>query len=242
MLKLERNNNGMGISIGIRGRDKWFSRFLLMGLTIALVLHGSAILLFNIQPFRVHYSRTPQVPALVDTDLTVLEEPEQQIYALLEEEKKRRRYTLMPPSSHPTLPQMVLPAHSAAPLLTYESHLAVETFESLEKEARQATETIQEMLIPATSVRLSGGLYGRTLNWKPPKPSLIPETANTLHYVADIQIDEENGTIFWFAPQSIQGDADLIGHAEKMIEELSLVPLNEKTITRGTIEINLYRT
>lgn len=240
MLRLEKKNSGMGISIGIRDRDTWFSHSLITGLTIALLLHGSAIFLFNIQPFRVHYSRTPQLPALVDADISSPDAAhDQHIYAQLEEEKKRRRYPLMPKPSSPDLPQMTLPAHSPAPIITYGAHQVLHHFEGIEREVRNSIDFTEEVLVPPTSIKLSGGLAGRILDWTAPPASLTSHSSAWMHYVADIQIDEESGAIFWYAPLSIEGEAELTAHAEKMIRELQLIPLHNKSISRGTIEITL---
>jgi hypothetical protein len=234
MLKLERKEGGL--SIGLRDKERWFSAHFIVGLAAALFLHGSALLLFDIQSFRTHHSKSPP-PAMVETDLTSINEiSDQEIYVQWEEEKKRRRNPLMPLASTPKLQKTLLPAAElysvALPILTDNS------FDQIEK-AERILEDQEPLLIHATSIQLSGGLAGRKINWTPPEPQVFDPSLRSMRYLAEVQVDESTGAIFWWHPISIEGELNLVDQAEKLLADLSLLASGRHGVSRGIVEITV---
>lgn len=234
MLKLERKDGGL--SIAIRDKEKWFSSSLLIGLFIALALHGSAIFLFDIQSFRTHRSRTLP-PAMVETDLTLNDEL-QQIYVQQEEDKKKRRDPLMPIPSTPKLQQTFLPSVKYDEII--KPTLVENSFDSLEKSELLPIDS-ETMAFPEVFVQLSGGLAGRKMNWTSPAPKIYTEFPTYVHYLAEVQVDEISGLIFWWQPVSIDGEISLQGEAEKVLSTLILSSINAKGISRGLVDITLVK-
>lgn len=230
MLKLEQKETGL--SIGLRDKEKWLSGPLLAALFIALVFHFAAFVLFDIQSFRLKHSRFVP-PAVVETDLNTVED-EPKITVEWEEEKKGRRDHLMPIASTPKFEINHLPDYEQPAIAP--PAVSDHPFASTEKWGRLNLDA-EPTMMNNVSIHLSGGLGGRSLN--PMAIALSNQGSSHFHCVAEVQVDEMTGEVFWWEEVMMEGEMSLRAEAEKILAQMSVKPLKRNGISRGLVDIIL---
>lgn len=232
MLKIEKINRHHDYALELRKREVFFNPTLLMALLVACFLHGGALLIFHIGPFKlVNNGFLP--PAFVETDIV---EQEQNVLAKIESDSKLSRYPFAPKISTPTLPSM--------PKLTMMHHLEnVEEVNFLENPFLKSERDLQNEIfftseIPKKTkapiqIILTGPLEGK--NYKISEALSALKSKSSFHAIYSVKIENKTGRIFFAESKETPGQyANVI---EKILKEIHF----EKELigfqTSGDIEI-----
>ncbi len=215
MLKIEKINRHHDYALELRKKEGFFNPTLMMALLVACFLHGGALLIFHIGPFKlVNSGFLP--PAFVETDIV---EQDQNVLAKIEGDSKLSRYPFAPKTSLPTLPLM--------PKLTMMHHLeSVEEVNFLDNPFLKIERDLQNEIFftsevmdkPVTTIEiiLTGQLEGKC--YKVTSPFPIINSKHSFHYIYSVRVENMTGRIFFV--ESKDTPSQYANQIEKILKEI----------------------
>ena len=232
MLKIEKINRHHDYAIELRKREGFFNPTLLMALMVAGFLHGAALLIFHIGPFKlVNSGFLP--PAFVETDIV---EKEPNVLAKIEGDSKLSRYPFAPKTLSlmlPSMPKLTIMRHLESmeevnfldnPFLKIERDLQNEIF---------FTSEIKRTVQTPVQIILTGQLAGR--NYKISEDLSALKSKPSFHAIYAVKVENKTGRIFF--AESKDSSLQYANVVEQILKEIRF----EKELigfqTSGDIEI-----
>jgi hypothetical protein len=234
MLKIEKVNRQNNYSVELRVRSSRFNKTFLTALFFALTLHGSALLIFHIGPFKI-VSTGFLPPAFVETDMV---EKESQVKAQSEGEGKLSRFPFMPKTSSPELPSL--------PTLTLMSHLEpvkpvdffnhpfLKTERYIQNEAFFAQDERISKEMPL-QVIVTGGLENR--KFESDIKSNLQLMTKSFRALFAVKVENESGRIFYFEKEALYPEHVNNDFLEHLLKEIRFEKEDTSFQTSGHIEI-----
>lgn len=193
MLHLEKNRQG--ISVNIRDRQCLINRTFVFALSLALGLHLSAALLFNVQHF-ISFGDAVLPPTIVEAD-PGYDEIDSSILAYLDRMNTQSRYSLEPKSSNLMIPSLSM--ETPARQMEHIKELSVidNPFLIIEEDWQHLI-TIETPSIPSLQVNVSGTLAGKLLD--DGSHTMLSYSDKPYRMVYDVRVEAKTGEIFWYVP------------------------------------------
>lgn len=232
MLKIEKINRHHDYVLELRKREQFFNRTLLIALMVACFLHGGALLIFHIGPFKlVHNGFLP--PALVETDII---EEEQNVVVKIEGDSKLSRYPFAPKTLSLKLPSM--------PKLTMMRHLEnVEDVNFLDNPFLKIERDLQnEIFFTSEMPKKTKGKVQITVtgqladkNYKISEDLSALKSKSSFHAVYAVRVENKTGRIFFAEPKETSAqNANVI---DQILKEIRFEKELGGFQTSGDIEI-----
>jgi hypothetical protein len=242
MLKLEKVAKTMEISIALRQRDHRFNRTFAISLLIAIALHAMAALLFQIRPFKIVGSQVVFPLTMVDTEIAsdnsiVVAEWEGE--DIVPQRLRRPRGAIakvspLAPIEFPVKPETIFKRTTPS---------EARAFERLEKDVLSLQNAFLEgprIKESGIKVVLSGPLEGKTILLEPEynlQENILPCQCSA---VFQIQIEQQSGIIFWYAPLQLTSNPALDAFAEHILKQIRFSSEQTGFVSSGEIAIEFH--
>jgi hypothetical protein len=205
MLKIGKVNRHDNYSVELRSRPTRFDKNFLKALMFALFLHGSALIIFHIGPFKFKASGYIP-PAFVEADMS---EKESQVNAQNEGEGKLLRFPFMPKLSQPELAKIpkLTESSNIEPLkvVDYLSHPFLKIERELQYDAYflHANETLKTN---GLQVSTSGLL--RDIDYEANLKSYEKFMSKSFKAIYAVKVENQSGKIFYYERENLEGQVD----------------------------------
>lgn len=246
MLKLEKIARTREINVSLRDKEGFFNRTLLFALACALVIHGGALLLFHIAPFKIGYDESIFPPVVVATEFP---DPANKVTAHLDEDEPIPPYVVAPLPKQTWPPQM--PTHALARQMEYIQQQSVLTnpFLPLENDTRIDDHSIHfsgPRDHAPIKIYVSGSLGDLTLvNQDTYEEELTELTSQSQkvksavprRYIYTVQVEHDSGEVFWYELKHSEEDGELKKLAVDILKSLRFAPVRSLFVSSGEVEI-----
>ena len=247
MLKLERHSRLGSVDVLLRHRESLLTPRFLLALSLALFIHLTGLLLFQIKPYFVRDIARLYPPVEISIDFVKGEEG--RVEAQISGDKKSF-YFFDLPTSAPTFP--LLPLTVSKELLTYQDiPLKKDPFAKLTGELVDDELFHLDKLSPSArpahpiDIRISGSLSRLKVideGWSGRDfPGIgFGKRAKNHHTVFEVKVDDRTGHIFWHELQNTLKKTALVAYADKILNRMRFEKDPRGFITEGQVEINFY--
>lgn len=243
MLRLEKKSRRGDINLSFRHRERFLNRLLLQAFGLAFAWHAAAFLIFHVGGFKIFDGESVITPIAVNADIQ-FDSQEDSILAqaLIDEEQRRDLHALPPPSSEPSIPEMIVAAPSLSfpffsiedwnrnPFASIENDIQDQYFDALE--TRSAPPPIQILVSGALAARL----IPEGIADIEKKYLLIPSESQ--RWIFTVQVQDEVGSIFWHQPHDPLSPQNK-NLARQILNALKFVPDQNGFVSTGEVEIVL---
>jgi len=226
MLKLEKIAKTMEISISLRRREGFFNKRLLQALAIALFLHVSAGVLFQVRPFKVIGSQMIFPPIVVDADIQLTP-----VIAELDKEDTLPRLIREPKSSLPLFPKPGLEIAGTKSAIEPRG----DDFYLFEQDIYPIEWMVRQKAKNPIEVTLSGPLAERKL--LDDGTDHFKSIFKSGKAVFAVQVDDKTGSIFWYQSKQSQNSIELEQQAERIVRAIRFQEEGDSFVTTGEVEI-----
>ena len=232
MLKIEKINRHHDYALELRERESFFNRTFLKALLVAFFLHGGALLIFHIGPFKlVNSGFLP--PALVETDVA---EGEQNVMAKIEGDSKLSRYPFAPKTLSlklPSMPKMSMMRHLES---VEEVNFLDNPFLKIERDLQNEiyfTSEIKQKSLSTVQIVLTGQLSEK--KYRISEELSAFKSKSSFHAIYSVKVENKTGRIFFAESKETPGQyANVI---DQILKEIRFEKEFIGFQTSGDIEI-----
>lgn len=259
MLKLEKKSRrqGQGVDVVYYHKQQWFSSNFLMALSIAVLIHGGAFIIFHINPFTLSQWGGVLPKTVVEADLAFSsDQPEgdYRIFADPIEEELFRRSIFQPLLSQLSMPTMTFPALERKMEYFKEPDIYSNAFIAYEEDLMPSINMTSALKKDrqAFEINISGELADHQiidngLNELKELESFktLSASSNTMQCfqnnqcraIFSVRVETGSGKIFWYQALEIPQDEILRRVAENVLCGLLFEKGGDELFKTGEVEI-----
>lgn len=237
MLKLEKLSKSQDVQITIWQREKFFNKRLCQSLALALALHASFILFFQVTPFVILGSQTLIAPALVESSMDISEETV--VVAGPVQEELFRSSLKEPKSSNSELPEVAV-----SKVFVHVPEDSV--YKAPPSRFLKSSPNDLEFLFNTPSKKVNSftiSVRGKLADREMKTVSFPTLTNNFKNYRTHfaVQVDDQTGEIFWVEPKHKEEVKEVEIVALELLKQLRFEKLENSFVTAGEVEIEFRK-
>ncbi len=242
MLRIEKKSRTKSVYVSIREKGKMFTPSFIRALVIAVSLHASGFLFFNIQPYRILQTQTQFPPVQVNIEMAV---PDSSIYAELKRENKQQIALNEPSWAEPLIPLQSLSSKGrflALPKTDYfPDYPFVKSREKVFFPDWIALSPPSPVIRSTPAINITGPLSDRLIlsNLFQKAVDLPSRKIRAVSARYLVKVDDQTGKIFWFHLEGAEMKEKTARKFESILTDLQFEPLSSSFLSHGEIEICL---
>jgi hypothetical protein len=243
MLGLEKKSGKRPIGITFRVGSKLFTPTFVRGLALAIGLHLSGFIIFQVSPFKIGLIETTFPPTQVNIDMGTPSDGA--ALAQLEGEGTLSKAMAKPKPSIPNIPPVTEFAMERGPAYPKEQTISRYPFQQIETGLYFTNFLDLSFPSPRSANRIEiqvcGDLANREIlhtGWNDRDP--LPSYSKGDYFaIYDIQVEDRTGRVFWYEQRQGPDKKKLNALAEKILHNLQFAKDPYGCVSLGSVEISL---